>query len=201
MNRRKSTPILGTIALAAAAVAAVLALTHPFSSGGLSAAELKQAETARVASGTLRERFALLSAQHKNKCGLAGGDLDTITVDGRLQGSCCSAMVFGRYLQQVKGLQAYAAVNEIPADPYDISVRLARRLISLDDSIALSRVQQATYDRAVQLSDEHGPCCCHCWRWRAFEGQAKALITRHRYTAAQIAKVWSIEDGCGGSGA
>jgi len=59
--------------------------------------------------------------------------------------------------------------------------------------------QQAFYDDAKKPSDEHGPCCCHCWRWKAFEGQAKALIARRGYTAGQIANVWDLEDGCGGS--
>jgi hypothetical protein len=109
-------------------------------------------------------------------------------------------MVFDHYVQQLQGLRAYTAVSEIPADPYDISVRLARRLIGFDDSITLSGANQALYDSAVKRSHEHGPCCCHCWRWSAFEGQAKALIARRRYTPDQIAAVWNLEDGCGGPG-
>ena len=107
-------------------------------------------------------------------------------------------MVFDRYVQQVTGLRAYAAVDEIPADPYDIPVSLAKRLTGYGNSITLTPAQQAVYVQAVKLSDEHGPCCCHCWRWYAFQGQAKALITRQHYAAAQIATVWNLEDGCGG---
>ena len=186
---------------AAMIVAVVLALVVPrlVSSHGLSAAELKAAETARVASGTPEQRFALHSQRHTNQCGLTGSNLDKLAVRGRLQGSCCRPMVFSRYVQQVRGLRPYAAIDEIPADPYDIPISLAKRLIGDGDAITLSRVQQATYDRAVRLSDEHGPCCCHCWRWHAFQGQAKKLISTRHYRAAQIAHVWNLEDGCGGS--
>ena len=103
------------------------------------------------------------------------------------------------YLEQVRGLQQYATVVELPADPYDISVSLAKRLNSYDTSISLTNGQQVTYDRAVKMADEHGPCCCHCWRWTAFEGQAKYLITRRGYSSRRIAEVWNLEDGCGGA--
>jgi hypothetical protein len=104
-------------------------------SHGLSAAELKQAEEARVASGTLKQRFAMLSKQHTNKCSLASIDLDKIAVRGRLQGSCCERMVYGHYAKQIPALKAYATVSEIPADRYDVPVALAKRLISYDHSI------------------------------------------------------------------
>ena len=94
---------------AAMIVAVVLALVVPrlVSSHGLSAAELKAAETARVASGTPEQRFALLSQRHTNQCGLTGSNLDKLAVRGRLQGSCCRPMVFSRYVQQVRGLRPY----------------------------------------------------------------------------------------------
>jgi ABC-type transport system substrate-binding protein len=66
-------------------------------------------------------------------------------------------MVYSRYTEQVKGLRAYAAVSEIPADPYDVPVSLAKRLIGYRDSIKLSSSQQAVYDQAKKLLDEHGP--------------------------------------------
>ncbi|MGH8721059.1 MAG: hypothetical protein ACREU4_03680 [Burkholderiales bacterium] len=105
-----------------------------------------------------------------------------------------------RYREQVAGLRRYADVPEIPRDPYDVPVALAKGLISYDESIELDGAQQAIYDRAMKLSEEGGPCCCQCWRWTAFGGQAKFLITRRGYRAKQIAEVWELEDGCGGSG-
>jgi hypothetical protein len=169
------------------------------SSHGVSAAELKKADVARVATGTPKQRFAQLSQRHTNQCGLSGVDIEKIAVRGRLQGSCCNAMVYDHYVRRVKGLRAYATVNEIPADPYDIPVSLAKRLIGYSDSITVSAAQQATYKQATKMADEHGPCCCHCWRWKAFEGQAKYLIARRGYGAERIAKVWDLEDGCGGA--
>lgn len=193
----KRTTAAAAALIAAAAVAA--ALTSVFSSRQ-SLAELKQAEAERLSQTTHEQRFAVLSRRPTKTCGLADVDLDSIAINGRLQGSCCSPMDFARYVEQVKGLRAYAAVSEVPADPYDIPVGFARRLMGFAGSITLSPAQQATYDRAVRLSDEHGPCCCHCFRWRAFEGQAKVLIARQHFTAAQIANVWQLEDGCGGGG-
>jgi len=108
-------------------------------------------------------------------------------------------MNFQRYARQMQGLRAYARVAEIPTDPYDVPVTLARRLTSYAESITLNRSQQAAYDGAVKLSHEHGPCCCHCWRWTAFEGQAKYLIARRGYSGRRIAEIWNLEDGCGGS--
>jgi hypothetical protein len=105
-----------------------------------------------------------------------------------------------RYREQVAGLRRFAAVPEIPSDPYDVPVALAKRLIAYDERIELTGAQQASYDRAMKLSEEGGPCCCRCWRWTAFGGQAKFLITRRGYGAKQIAEVWELEDGCGGAG-
>src|SRR5438128_3663649 len=111
----KRTAALGGAILVAVALA--LGVPRLVSSHGLSAAELKRADEARVATGTLEQRFALLSKRHTNKCSLASVDLNTIARKGRLQGSCCSPMVYSHYAAQIPALRAYAAVNEIPADP------------------------------------------------------------------------------------
>jgi hypothetical protein len=147
---------------------------------------------------SVKAGFAILSRRHSNQCGLRPESLDSIATNGRLQGSCCSPMRFSHYLNQLSGLAQYASMREIPQDPYDVSVRLAKRLTSYSDHIKLTPRQQTTYDEAVRLADEHGPCCCHCWRWTAFEGQAKYLIARRGYGSHQIANVWDLEDGCGG---
>ena len=146
---------------------------------------------------TLKSKFALLSGTHTNFC--AGPAYISSKSDSdRLQGSCCSAMNFNSYVEQVEGLKKYSDVPQIPSDPYDIPVSLAKELLGYKDSIRLTSEQQQLYDEAMNMSHEGGPCCCKCWRWDAFEGQAKFLITQHNYSAAQIAKVWDLEDGCGG---
>jgi hypothetical protein len=171
----------------------------------LTRSQPQRAEAGRTAippvgtsSSVLQQRFAVLSQRHTNKCALRPQDVDTLAVNGRLQGSCCTPMVFGRYMQQVRGLAAYRDVRQIPRDPYDIPIEQAKQLLAYDSSITLTAAQQAIYRQAMKLSHEHGPCCCHCWRWPAFEGQAKYLMTRRRYRPSQIAQVWNLEDGCGG---
>ena len=107
-------------------------------------------------------------------------------------------MDFQSYQHQVEGLKEYADVPQIPGDPYDVPVSLAKQLFDYQKTIQLTPNQQAVYDQAAQISDEKGPCCCKCWRWIAFEGQAKYLISQQNWSAEQIATVWDLEDGCGG---
>jgi hypothetical protein len=106
-------------------------------------------------------------------------------------------MKYADYARQINGLKAYADNAEIPPDPYDVPVSLAKHLLALDRKLTLSSQQQQVYDKATKLAEEHGPCCCRCWRWFAFRGQAKEFIRDGRYTSAQIAQIWDLEDGCG----
>ena len=144
-----------------------------------------------------RVRFDFLRRQHSNRCGMPASALNAMAPSARLQGSCCFPMDFRSYVNQVRDLKRYAAVALIPKDPYDIPVSLGKRLIGYQ-SIKLTAKQQRIYNRAKPLSTTKGPCCCPCWRWTAFEGQAKYLISRRAYSAQQIAGVWSLEEGCGG---
>jgi hypothetical protein len=104
------------------------------------------------------------------------------------------------YQEQVEGLKKYADIPQIPGDPYDVPVYLAKQLFEYQKTIQLTRDQQATYDQAMQISEEGGPCCCRCWRWNAFKGQAKYMITELNWSAKEVAELWDLEDGCGGSG-
>lgn len=146
---------------------------------------------------TLEEKFAVLSEANSNVC--AGSQYLDLT-EGSIQGSCCSAMDFHRYKEQVEGLKKYADIEQIPKDPYDIEVSMVKQLLDYQQNIELTAEQQVVYDEAMKMSDEGGPCCCKCWRWTAFEGLAKYLISEHNFTAEQIAEVWDLADGCGGSG-
>ena len=109
-------------------------------------------------------------------------------------------MDFHSYQEQVAGLKKYANISKIPSDPYDVPVALAKQLFEYQKTIQLTADQQAVYDQAAKLSKEGGPCCCRCWRWNAFEGQAKYLISELNWSSEQVAEVWDLEDGCGGSG-
>ncbi|MBI2583362.1 MAG: hypothetical protein HYW25_01725 [Candidatus Aenigmarchaeota archaeon] len=155
-------------------------------------------ETEAHSSDTLTAKFALLSKAGTNFC--AGPDILERVQGDRLQGACCSAMDFHRYAEQVEGLKKYSHIDKIPPDPYDIPRSLAEELLDYQKTIQLTPEQQAVYDEAMQMSHEGGPCCCKCWRWYAFEGQAKYLITEYNFDSEQIAEVWDLEDGCGGSG-
>lgn len=120
--------------------------------------------------------------------------------DAYIQGSCCSPMDFHHYQEQVEGLKKYADIALIPSDPYDVPVSLAKQLFEYQKTIQLTTAQQAVYDEAAKISKEGGPCCCRCWRWVAFEGQAKYLIFEKNWSPQQIANLWDLEDGCGGVG-
>lgn len=143
--------------------------------------------------------FRYLAGQTSNRCGLAPAELESYPQAQPLQGSCCEPMDLSTYEWQVKALRHYAFSAQIPTDPYDVPVSLARQLLHYDNAIHLVARQRATYDRAMHMSREHGPCCCHCWRWNAFEGMSKFLIT-HGWTAPRVALIIDDVEGCGGRG-
>jgi hypothetical protein len=109
-------------------------------------------------------------------------------------------MDLSAYEWQVKALRQYAAFPQIPRDPYDVPVSLARQLLHYNNATQLSTRQQATYDWAMHMSREKGPCCCHCWRWSTFRGMSKYLIVHAHWTSSQVALVIDDVEGCGGKG-
>ena len=151
----------------------------------------------------LAVEFEELSQNGNSSC--SGGFKDSIATmsDGaRLKGSCCSPMSIHRYTEQVEGLQKFKSepsqnIAEIPDDPYDIEVGLARQLISYYN-LELTPEEQQAYDYAMLNSSEKGPCCCKCWRWYVYGGLGKYLIQNHGFTGEQVTEVWNLSDGCGG---
>jgi hypothetical protein len=142
-------------------------------------------------------RFAVLSRADTNRCDLSAAELRGMPDGMRLQGSCCFPMDRAGYEEQLGDLRGYDH-RLVPRDPYDVHVSLAKRLLGYRD-IALTPREQAAYERATEISKLGGPCCCACWRWEAFKGQARFLLARRDYTAEQVARLWDSEDGCGGS--
>lgn len=142
-------------------------------------------------------KFVELSTNGNSAC-FGQGVVYSMEDSAHLTGSCCDKMSQHRYEEQVEGLKNYTEIKEIPSDPYDIPIDLAKKLLGFDASINLSPEQQEIYSNAAELSNEGGPCCCKCWRWDVYEGLAKYLITEHRFTAEQVAEVWNLSDGCGG---
>lgn len=148
----------------------------------------------------LYPKFKLLSANGNSSCSSNFSDSIPSMPDAqRLQGSCCSPMVFSKYKDQVAGLKKYSDVVEIPSDPYDIPASLAKQLLEYDKTITPTADEQITLDKAVADSPEKGYCCCKCWRWYVYEGLSKYLVREKHFTSGQITDILANSDGCGGS--
>lgn len=153
---------------------------------------------AKAADHALDERFQYLSTNGNSNCSAAFlRSIATMPIVARLQGSCCSPMEMGRYAKQIEGLKKYAEYSEIPPDPYDFEAGLAQKLLAANE-LALTSAEQAAYDYAMSNSEEKGPCCCRCWRWRVYDGLAKTLIHDRHFTGEQVTEVWNLSNGCGG---
>lgn len=76
----------------------------------------------------LAAKFDYLSKNGNSSCSLSFKDsISSMPDDAKLQGSCCGPMSIHRYSEQVEGLKKYANIPEIPPDPYDLEVNLAKR--------------------------------------------------------------------------
>lgn len=127
--------------------------------------------------------------------------LDMDDNDKNLGGQCCGALKsLHIYEEQVKALEKYKDIPEVPKDPYSILVILAKKLIKYDQDIKLNAEQQKIFNEASKISSEGGPCCCKCWKWYVYSGLAKYLIINYNYNAEQIAELWDISDSCGEHG-
>ncbi|MBW0368337.1 hypothetical protein [Ensifer adhaerens] len=147
---------------------------------------------------SLDERFDFLSKHGNSTCSAAFTESITkMPVTARLQGSCCAPMDRHHYGEQVEALKKYAVILEIPPDPYDIAAGTAQKVMRFYD-LALSPDEQRAYQHAMDNSDERGPCCCQCWRWRVYGGLGKLLIREHRFTGERLVDVWNLSSGCGG---
>lgn len=158
------------------------------------------APTLVLVNEALAAKFDYLSQNGNSACSQSfQTSIPSMPDDARLQGSCCSPMSMHRYQEQVEGLIKYKDISEIPPDPYDIEVGLAKKLLSYYD-MELTPDQQKEYDYAMQNSNEKGPCCCKCWRWYVYGGLGKLLIQQYGFTGDQVTEVWNLSDGCGGEG-
>ncbi len=107
-------------------------------------------------------------------------------------------MDMDKYGHQIAGLRKYASIAEIPKDPYDIQAGPAKQLLEYDHSITLTGQDKTTFDSAMRMTADNGPCCCQCWRWYMTEGLDKFLITTRHLSARQVAEITDIVNGCGG---
>lgn len=141
----------------------------------------------------------LLSSAHSSggSCVAPSGNA-LQSVDGKyLGGQCCSALVStDDYHANLKKLQAYKSMPNIPLDPMHTPVETAKMWIDYDKATALTPAEQAIYDQAYAISKEK-PCCCKCWHYFVNEGIAKKMIKDETYSALQIANFWDASDICG----
>ena len=165
---------------------------HLFETGNPPATQASGSEPGTAAA------FAQLSGQHSNYCSLSADKVMGYADDARLQGACCSAMDMAKYEWQVDSLRRYSSMQEIPQDPYDISVAQAKELLGYDGALSLTAVQQQVYDTAMGMTDDKAPCCCQCWRWYMTRGLAKFLIINHSMGAQEVAAIVDLVNGCGG---
>jgi hypothetical protein len=93
--------------------------------------------------GSLAAHFRYLSTYGNSSCAITFmRSIAKMPAPARLQGSCCAQMALRRFEEQVRSLAKYAAVSEIPADPYDIEAALAKRMLAPYD-LPLNPVQQS----------------------------------------------------------
>ena len=148
---------------------------------------------------TSASQFDYLSTHGNSSCTKEFLDsISTMPPGARLQGSCCSEMERTRYFKQIEELTKHRAIVDIPPNPYDMDAGLAGKLLTYYD-LELTPEEQKAYDYAMANSDEKGPCCCRCWRWKVYGGLAKLLIRKHGFEGKQVTEVWDMSNGCGGA--
>lgn len=156
------------------------------------------------AAGTMVE-FTYLSTAMSGQCVNMGDEtanmnfIMSVGDNSYLQGSCCSAMDFQDYSNQVTNLTSYSSISLIAPDPYDQPGHIVKADIA-GLNLALTPSQQATYDNSMPLTKDKAPCCCMCWAGYVHQGLANQLIVHYGYDSQQVAAVLNLEDCCGGPG-
>ncbi len=127
---------------------------------------------------------------------VAGASTLATTTGLYLGGQCCGAMKdLTEYNKELKSLQQYKDIPDVPMNPYKTPIPLAKKWINYDHATTLTPGEQVVMDQAVHLSKE-GPCCCKCWHYYVNEGIAKKMIRDYHYTAAQVAAYWDTSSIC-----
>ena len=217
-KRRKNAILVGLVLLTSVgilclAIVTVMLMGRPLSNTTMARGTTTMASSTSMTmtpqellvSADMQQRFSVLSKANTDYCANIGNrpaidaNMAQMAQESYLQGSCCSPMDRTRYEQQIHALKSYAHISQIPADPYNVPVSLAKTLLHYDQSIQLTAAQQAAYNQAATMTGDHGWCCCQCWAWYVHSGLAKYLITTQHFSAAQVAAVINEEDCCGGA--
>jgi len=153
---------------------------------------------AKAAEAGTEEQFKFLSANGNSNCSAKFKDsIASMPETARIRGSCCGPMNLHRYKEQVDALREYAKYPEVPPDPYDIGAGFAARMLK-EYKGEPGPEHLATYNAAMEMSAEGGPCCCQCWRWEVLGGMGKVLIRERQADSKTVAKIWDLTNGCGG---
>lgn len=113
-----------------------------------------------------------------------------------LGGQCCGPMKdLTAYSEELKNLQKYKDIPDVPMNPYKTPIATAKKWIDYDHATALTPEEQTVMDQALKLSKE-GPCCCKCWHYYVNEGIAKKMIHDYHYGAQQVADYWDTSSIC-----
>lgn len=158
-----------------------------------------QKTTLSPVSQELAARFNYLTKNGNTNCSKTFTDsIPSMPDNARLQGSCCSPMNLQHYTEQISGLKKYKDIPQIPNDPYDISAKLAKELLTYNQTIKPTGEEQKILDQGAMGSEEKGFCCCKCWRWDVHEGMSKFLVRNNHFSSKQISELLDLQDGCGG---
>ncbi|MBI3573133.1 MAG: hypothetical protein HY092_02955 [Candidatus Kerfeldbacteria bacterium] len=141
---------------------------------------------------------ALLTSAPSTGPSCSGGSTTLKSVDGMyLSGQCCNAMTnLDHYHEELKNLQPYKDIPDVPLNPFKTPVPIAKKWIDYDQATTLTAEEQKVYDQAMDMSKEK-PCCCKCWHYFVNEGIGKKMIRDYHYTAQQVAGYWDNSDICG----
>jgi len=196
MNIKKST-LLIFLALLLGLGYGYIAVARPFN---LSPKSSTNKESFSPVDKALAAQFDFLSKNGNTNCSQSfTNSIPSMADDAYLRGSCCSPMNWDKYKEQIEGLKKYENIPQIPKDPYNISVKLAKELSQYNKTIIPTKEEQKILDDGAMGSEEKGFCCCKCWRWDVHEGLSKFLVRNYHFTAKQISELLDLQDGCGGN--
>lgn len=141
---------------------------------------------------------SLLTSQPSAGGSCVGGTTNLSSIKGKyLSGQCCGALLNTKERHaNLKKLQAYKSIPDIPLNPYKTPVAMAKKWIDYNNSTTLTNSEQSIYNQALKMSME-GPCCCKCWHYFEDEGIAKKMIITYHEPPKKIAAFWDASDICG----
>ena len=158
--------------------------------------ELVDLDSQIISCGASVDGLLTANPTYENSCIAQGGSLLS-TSDTYMGGQCCSPLMDTKeHHENLKKLQAYKDMPNIPLDPMHTPIDMAKMWIDYDNKTKLTPTEQKVYDDAYAISQEK-PCCCKCWHYFVNEGIAKKMIKDGQCNSLDIADYWDMSDICG----